>query len=79
MPPPRTRSNSPMPVSTRVMSSKAMSDKDVACDAGPLRAMLWAAFGASGTTFSSSIVFHSPHWGQRPSQRLETLPQLVQT
>ena len=63
----------------RAMSSMAISARDAACDAGPLRAMLCAALGASGATVSSTMVFHSPHCGQRPSQRLDTLPQLLQT
>ena len=63
----------------RAMSSMAISVRDAALEAGPLRCMLRAPFGASGAICSSSIVFHSPHCGQRPSQRLETLPQFVQT
>lgn len=30
-------------------------------------------------TFSSTIVFHSPHPGQRPSHRAESCPQLLHT
>ena len=78
-PPPSTRSSSPIPVSRRDISSMAISVSAAGRVSVPVRCMLPALRGASGCSVSSVIVFHSPHWGQRPSQRLETLPQLAHT
>ncbi len=63
-PPPSTRSSSPMPVGRRSCAASRSSARRGASGAGPSGARRAAVGGVSSAT-----VPHSPHDGQRPSQR----------
>ncbi len=75
-PPPRTRSNSAMPVGRRGGGSAvpARSTNATRRPAPPL-----AAGPGRGAIASSTMVFHSPQASQRPTHRGLTPPQLWQT
>jgi hypothetical protein len=74
IPPPRTLSSSPMPVANRTCSTASTSRSAIGltATAPPDRALPPPArrpAPVDGRTCSTSV-FHSPHPGQRPSQRV---------
>ena len=85
MPPPSTRSSSPIPVTMRLFSSVvlivlSLSGVRLVCPGTRAGAAALPPDGLAGSaTTSSTIVFHAPHDGQRPSQRGLVSPHWVQT
>ena len=74
IPPPSTRSSSPIPLASRGISGALTSPSATGTGTlAPLRA------GAARPRGSSTSVFHSAHPGQRPCQRGSSCPQLAQT
>src|SRR5262245_20480697 len=78
-PPPRTRSNSAMPVGRRGASrvSVPSPSKAAALPLPPL--MATSAGGPEGAAASSMMLFHSPQAAHFPDQREVTAPQAWQT
>ena len=81
MPPPSTRSNSPMPEWTRSCSLSSISSRVFAGAAGVSTVLFRAgpAAGAGAAGACSSILFHAPQDGQRPIHLADSYPQSVQT
>jgi len=78
MPPPNTRSSSLMPVDERTATSSGISRRSMA--EAPVPGRCFGAFAGAPVTIGadSTIVFHAPHPGQRPTQRDVSYPHAVQ-
>ncbi len=79
MPPPRTRSNSLMPVSIRGTGAVSTSASRRGLPAFALRARPPPDAAAGAPTASSTIVFHALQPGHLPCQRGVSWPQAEQT
>ena len=85
MPPPRTRSNSPMPVTMRLFSSVVLMlfsfwGTRLVCPGTRATAAALPLPVLAGSAITSSVmVFHAPHDGQRPIQRGLVSPHWLQT
>jgi len=79
MPPPRSASNSRIPVRRRAICASSID----ASATGPAACSGWGALRAAAlltglSTGVSSNVFHASHDGHRPSQRADSKPHAVQ-
>jgi hypothetical protein len=80
MPPPSTRSNSPMPDGTRAASLTSTASHGTAPAPGSSASVAWRALPPEATSWRSSTkLFHSPQSGQRPSHFELSNPQAWQT
>lgn len=77
-PPPRTRLSSEEGILMRGSSSVAISDTGTGADRREDECGPGVRDFFSGSTFSSTMVFHSPHAGHRPTHFGDSAPQLLQ-
>ena len=78
MPPPRTRSSSPMPLGNRTSLSCRRAVTGLAFRGRSKRTLPLFRSPAAARLGCSTMVFQAPQAGHFPAQRLSSLPQSVQ-